>query len=138
MVRASLVDSDIQDGYKLVSALMASDLRFNTPHYLVKAAFWLFDRDSSDWSLVIATPLVDQRGPFSAYTDINGALRNLQPISLTMQDITILSPTNKLVTAIKKVSKVPPRSIGSRIGRSRIDDTYVEDAYVYSLINKAA
>src|ERR1043166_1773296 len=123
MVRASLVDSDIQDGYKLVSALRRRDLRFNTPHYLVKAAFWLFDRELPDWRLVIATPLVDQHGPFSAYTDVDKVLRNLQPISLSMQDITILSPNNKLVTAIKKIGKIPPGSIGSRIGRARIDDT---------------
>src|SRR6476660_4559326 len=113
MVRVSLVESDIQDGNRLVSALRQSGSRSNPPHYLVKAAFWLFDQDPSEWRLVIATPLVDQRGPLSAYSDIYGVLRKLQPISLTMQDITILSPNNKLVNAIKKIGKIPPGSIGS-------------------------
>jgi hypothetical protein len=138
MVRTSLVESDIRDGQRLVSALRDSDANFSIPHFLVKAAFWLFDKDSIEWRLVVATPLVDQRGPFSAYTDIQGVLRRLVPISLTMQDITVVSPNDKLVKVIKKAGKVPAGSTGLRIGRARIDDTYVEDAYVYALMNKSA
>jgi hypothetical protein len=138
MVRASLVESDIRDGQRLVSALRDSDTRFAVPHFLLKAAFWLLDKDAIEWRLVIATPLVDQRGPFSAYTDIQGVLRRLMPISLTMQDISVVSPNHKLVKVIKKAGKVPSGSSGLRLGRARIDDTYVEDAYVYALMNKAA
>ena len=138
MVRASLVETDIKDGLRLVSALRDTDAKFQTPHFLVKGAFWLIDENAIEWRLIIATPLVDQRGPFSAYADIQGVLRRLAPISLTMQDITVVSPNDKVVKVIKKAGKVPRGTTGFRLGRARVDDTYVEDAYVYSLMNKAA
>ena len=139
MVRTSLVENDIQEGRRLISALTESDKRFNPPHYLIKTAFWLYDPNSLDWRLIIATPLVDQRGPLSAYTDILGVLRNFAPpLSLSMQEISVVSPKDKRARIIRKIAKVPRGSTGIRVGRTHIDDTYVEDAYVYPVMSQAA
>ena len=70
MVKASLVESDIEDGRRLLDELNKLDSRF-----LVRAAFWFYRPEVFEWRLFIATPLVNQRGPASAYTDIQGALR---------------------------------------------------------------
>ncbi len=130
MVTASLVESDIEDGRRLLD-----ELKSIGSHFLVEAAFWLLRPDVLDWRLYIATPLVDQRGPVSAYTDIQSALRALAKPSLSMQDISVVSPNDKLVRVIKRAIRIPNGANGVRLARSRVDDTYVEDAYVYRVRN---
>ncbi len=137
MVRATLVETDILEGQELISALRQSDLRFAASHFVVRTAFWLFDEESMEWRLIIATPLVDERGLRSAYTDIQSVLQRLS-LSLTLQNITVISPDDDLVKAIKKIGKVPKGSIGLRIGRTRVNDVLVDDAFVYSQMDKAA
>jgi hypothetical protein len=132
MVKTSLVERDIEDGRKLVSALSG-------PRFRVQAAFWLYRPESLEWRLMIATPLVDHKGPFSTYTDLQEILRGSSaPTSLTMQDISVVSPNDKLVKVIKKAVKIPPQATGIRFGHTRIDDTYIDDAYVYATIRRAA
>jgi hypothetical protein len=130
MVTASLVESDIEDGRKLLDELKSID-----SHFLVEAAFWLLRPEVLDWRLYIATPLVDQRGSASAYTDIQGALRALARPSISMQDISVVSPNDKLVKVIKRAIRIPNGANGVRLARSRVNDTYVEDAYVYRVRN---
>jgi hypothetical protein len=129
MVKASLVESDIEAGRLLLDELKKID-----SHFLVRSAFWLFRPETFDWRLFIATPLVDQQGPASAYTDVQGALRSLQPSGwISMQDISVLSPNDKLVKLMKKSVHIPNDRPGVGFARTRLDDTYIEDAYVYSL-----
>ncbi len=127
MVKTSLVETDIADGRKLIEALN----QLNS-HFQVQAAFWLYRPEAMEWRLMIATPLIDQRGPFTAYADVQGSLRTISPpLSVSMQDISVVSPNDKLVKVVRKAVHIPPRAPGVRFGRSRIDDTYIEDAYLY-------
>lgn len=129
MVKASLVESDIEAGRKLLNELKVID-----SHFLVRSAFWLYRPETLDWRLFIATPLVDQRGPASAYTDVQGALRALsQPTWISMQDISVVSPNDKLVKLMKNEVHIPSDAPGVRFARTRLNDTYIEDAYIYSL-----
>ena len=52
-----------------------------------------------------------------------------------MQDISVVSPKDKLVKVIKKAVRIPSGENGVRLARTRVDDTYVEDAYVYRVRN---
>lgn len=127
MVRTSLVETDISDGRRLIAALN----QINS-HFRVQAAFWLCRPEVMEWRFMIATPVIDQRGPFSTYADVQGILRTIAPpLSISMQDISVVSPNDKLVKVLKKAAHIPPGAPGVRFGRSRIDDTYVEDAYMY-------
>ena len=127
MVTTSLVESDIADGRRLIAALDELNSLFQ-----VQAAFWLYRPETMEWRLMVATPLVDQRGPFSTYSDIQDVLRSMAPpLSISMQDISVVSPNDKLVKVMKKAGHIPPGAPGLRFGRSRVDDTYVEDAYMY-------
>lgn len=136
MVETSLVESDIQSGRTLLDELRKTDSQFSVPHFLVRSAFWLYRPDAFNWRLFIATPLVDQRGPASAYTDVQGVLRSLaKPISISMQDISVVSPSDKLVKVMKKAAHIPAGESGVRLARIRVDDTYIDDAYVYRLNN---
>ena len=136
MVKTSLVESDIEDGRKLLNELRKTDSQFSVPHFLVRSAFWLYRAEAFDWRLFIATPLVDQRGPASAYTDVQGVLRSLaKPLRISLQDISVVSPNDKLVKVMKKAAHVPTGFGGARLARTRVNDTYIEDAYVYRLNN---
>jgi hypothetical protein len=135
MVETSLVEIDIQSGRALLDKLRKSDSKFSDPHFLVRSAFWLFRPEALSWRLFIATPLVDQRGPASAYTDVQGVLRSLPKPSISMQDISVVSPNDKLVKVMKKAAHIPAGENGVRLARTRVDDTYIEDAYVYRLNN---
>jgi hypothetical protein len=131
MVKTSLVESDIAHGRKLLDELKRID-----SHFLVQAAFWLYRPEVFEWRLYIATPLVDQRGPASAYTDVQGALRTLaKPSWISMQDISVVSPNDRLVKVIKKSVRIPIGANGVRFARTRVDDIYLEDAYVYRVRN---
>jgi hypothetical protein len=130
MVTESLVESDIEDGRKLLDELKSID-----SHFLVEAAFWLLRPEVLDWRLYIASPLVDQRGTSIAYTKIQGALRSLpRPLSISMQEISVVSPADRLAKVIKK-TRIPNGVKGVRFAKTRLDDTYIEDAYVYRVRN---
>jgi hypothetical protein len=129
MVKTSLVESDIEDGRRLLDELKKID-----SHFLVRSAFWLYRSETFDWRLFIATPLVDQRGPASAYTDVQGALRSLSSRPwISMQDISVVSPNDKLVKLMNRAALIPKGASGVRFSRTRVDNTYIEDAYVYQL-----
>jgi hypothetical protein len=127
MVKTSLVETDIAEGRRLIAALN----QINS-HFQVQAAFWLYRPEVMEWRFMIATPLIDQKGPFNAYTDVQRILRTIvPPLSISMQDISVVSSHDKLVKVLKKVVHIPPGTPGVRFGRSRVDDTYIEDAYLY-------
>jgi len=127
MVKTSLVESDIAQGRQLIDALKKIWSNFQ-----VQAAFWLNRPEMMEWRLFIATPMVDHRGPFSTYTDVQNVLStNSNPWSISMQEISVVSPNDKLVKVVKNAAPIPPDAPGIRFGRTRIDDTYIEDAYVY-------
>lgn len=127
MVKTSLVESDIAQGQQLIEALKSVRNHFN-----VQAAFWLNKPEVMEWRLYIATPLVDQRGPFSTYTDVQNILRTgPQKSTLSIQEISLVSPNDRLVQVMKGTVAVPRGLPGVRIGRTRVADTYIEDAYVY-------
>jgi hypothetical protein len=129
MVKTSLVETDIADGRRLVAALKQINSSFR-----LQAAFWLYRPEVMEWRFMIATPLIDQKGPFSTYGDLEAILRSTKPpLSISVQDISVISPTDKLVKVLKKAAHIPPGAPGARFGRSRIEDTYVEDAYVYRI-----
>ena len=131
MVKTSLVESDIESGRQLLDEVNKID-----PHFLVEAAFWFFRPEVLEWRLFIATPLVDKRGPASAYTDIQSALRSLAGSSwISMQDISVVSPADKLVMVIRRAVSIPIGAKGVRLARTRVDDTYIDEAYVYRVRN---
>jgi hypothetical protein len=135
MVETSLVENDIQSGRTLLDELRKTDSQ-SVPHFLVGSAFWLYRPEALSWRLFISTPLIDQRGPAGAYTDVQGVIRSLpKPLSISMQDISVVSPNDKLVKAMKKAAHIPAGENGIRLSRTRVDDTYIEDAYIYRLPN---
>jgi hypothetical protein len=142
MVKTSLVERDVVEGKRFLDALNdRSALRFGSKtialipadRFRIKAAFWWYSSESSEWQLFIATPLVDEEGPLQAYRDINAVLASHLDLDLSLQNISVLSPKEPLVKAINKAMKIAPGQDGARFTRSALNGTFVEDAFVYRL-----
>jgi len=134
MVGTTLVESDIEEGRRLIATLNKKNRSFR-----IKGAFWIFQAESREWRLMIVTPMVDQRGPFKTYYDVHEVLKGMEPkVSLSPLDISVISPNDKLAKGMKRAVRVPQGFTGVRCGLTRVEDTLVDDAYVYSVVNKAA
>lgn len=131
MVKTSLVEADLLAGRRLVIALDVPEP--NRSLFRLKAAFWLYDPESQEWRLVLATPLVDEEGPLATYKRLQRTLYSIQPTDLSLQNISVVSPRDPLVKAVKRVSRIAPGVQGIRVTRNSINGTYIEDAYVYKL-----
>ncbi|HXF40607.1 MAG TPA: hypothetical protein VN687_12895 [Blastocatellia bacterium] len=146
MVKTLLVDQDLTEGRRLLDRLAGKEaeveLSLGTHRAAfvgrrdvrVRAAFWWYLAESEEWRLVIATPLVDEVGPLSAYGVIQATLSAISPpLNLDLQNISLISPKDERVKAIKKALKIAPDPFGVRFIRSALNGTYIEDAYVYRL-----
>jgi hypothetical protein len=130
MVKNSLVEADVLAGKRLVTALSVPPY---SSVFKLQAAFWLYDHESQEWRLFLATPLVDEFGSLAAYTNLQQPLRSIQPTDLSLENISVSSPRKPLVKAIKRGSRIANGAEGIRLTRNTIDGIYIEDAYVYKL-----
>ena len=62
-----LVDRNIVEGKELIEALDNRNLN-------IKAAMWFYFVESDEWKLLIATPMVDEKGTREAYRLIQTAI----------------------------------------------------------------
>lgn len=130
MVKTSLVDADLLTGWRLLLAL------YSPPHkalFRIKAAFWFYYAESEDWRLVLASPLVDERGPLETYRLLQEVLFEFQPSDLDLQNTAVISPGDGIVKALRREMKIVTWSPYFRFTGSAWGGTYIEDAYVYKL-----
>jgi len=130
MVKNSLVEADVLAGKRLVTALSVPPY---SSVFKLQAAFWLYDHESQEWRLFLATPLVDEFGSLAAYTNLQQPLRSIQPTDLSLENISVSSPRKPLVKAIKRGSRIANGAEVIRLTRNTIGGIYIEDAYVYKL-----
>ena len=115
MYKASLVEADIEDGGRVVSALEASGLK-------ITAAFWSNSEDEDDWHLVVVSPDVAEQGSNAVYKKVFAPLHNLdtepmRPTNFWWDRIKIISPASLIYRMLKQRA-------GS-IGRGPALDAYI-------------
>ena len=130
MDKTALVGIDIEGGEKLVSNLEQAGLD-------IRAALWLYSSEPDKWELVIASPLVDQKGPKKTYIFIQSELANMKspddPVGIDLEDISVLSPGHRLIEALLKMKKLYPTGTIKWLNREVINGVYIEDAYIHRL-----
>jgi hypothetical protein len=131
MVKTSLVERDVNAGKQLLKALARP--KSNGTSFRVKAAFWLYRPESMGWRLMLATPLVDEKGRLATYAHLRKLLDSIQPLNLSTHNISVLSPRDPLVKAVRGALRVASDSEDVRFSGAMIGGTYVEDAYLYRL-----
>lgn len=130
MVKTTLVEKDLEAGRKLLEALTKPNSSW--PPFRVKAAFWLYMDESMEWRLVIATPLFE-KGRLATYAYLQRVLASIQPIDLSLENLSVVSPRDPLVKAFREALLIAPDATGVRFTKSMVGSTYVDDAYLYRL-----
>jgi hypothetical protein len=126
VVKEPLSTQRIVAGKKLVELLDGNDFE-------VVAAFWLFSAQSNNWRLMIASPLVERDGPQSVYRRIHTMVSMIPDEFpwLNLGNITVLSPEDNLVQLLRKAVHTDKGFYGIQFSRSRINDVFIDDAYIY-------
>lgn len=127
MVRTTLVKEWIDAGKQLTEAL-------DQANFEVVASFWFYDAATDEWRLIIASPLVDREGPLEAYRGIQKVLGGAGFGDLSLNDISVVSSTHNLVKLLGVAVQTGKAISGIRFTRNRINDQFIEDAYIYRLL----
>lgn len=81
---------------------------------------------------MIATPLVDSKGPRAAYGEVNKALQKEGVFDyIPLRRIFLRSPSDKVLKSLEKESKTVPQET-FRVVNEQIGGNFVEDAYLYA------
>jgi hypothetical protein len=131
MDKTTLVESDFKDGTLLIEAL--DNVYFN-----VHSALWLYNPEEDNWRFIIASKVTDFSGPKKAYSQIKNVLKSLEKkqikINFSLENISVISPHHPLINILGTAIKTGPNEInGIRLSRNRINNSYIEDAYIYRL-----
>jgi hypothetical protein len=98
----------------------------------VAVYLWAFVPQLQEWQFIIATPLVDSKGPLSAYGEVNKILRKEGLFDDTpLRRIFLRSPNDRVLKSLEKQSRVVPQE-SFRIVNEQIAGNFVEDAYLYT------
>jgi len=125
MATATLVNNDIEIGRRIVAALTRASIP-------VTVYLWAFIPQLQEWQFMVATPLVDTKGPLAAYGDVNRALQKEGVFEdVPLRRIFLKSPNDKVLRALEKESRAIPQE-AFRVVNEQIAGNFVEDAYVYS------
>jgi hypothetical protein len=127
MDSAILVEKDKEDGRRLIEALDKS--KFN-----LKGALWFYFSDSSEWRLLLVSPLVDTEGPSSCYRVIQSVIEDMpQDFGIALERISVLSPRDKLIRLLKVAIHTGKGISTIRFRRNTINGVFIEDALIYRL-----
>ena len=125
MATATLVNNDIEIGRRIVAALARAAIP-------VTVYLWAFIPQLQEWQFIIATPLVDTKGPLAAYGEVNKALQKQGVFDdVPLRRIFLKSPSDRVLKSLEKLSKTVPQET-FRVVNEQIAGTFVEDAYVYT------
>lgn len=128
MDKSALVEKHIEEGERVILGL--GDAGFQ-----VDAALWFYLSDSEEWRLLLASPFVEKEGPKKAYSFIQSVLEQLSPPSeISLKDISVLSPSHHLIHLLRIAIRTGPGISGIRFTRNVINNTLIEDAYIYRLL----
>ena len=101
----------------------------------ISFALWLYLSESALWSLIIASPIVEESGPRKAYQliqkELQAAPETFDVISIA--DISAVEPNDPLVSPFRGLVKVASSTVGKRLSRSTFNGHFVEGAYIYKL-----
>lgn len=126
MDKALLVEKSIDEGKRLIETLDKTEFQ-------VAAALWFYVADSDEWRLVIASPFVDTNGPKAAYSFIQPILAQLEASEISLRNTSVVSPKHQLINLLRIAVGTGPGISGIRFTQNIINNTLIEDAYIYRI-----
>jgi hypothetical protein len=122
-----LVGPDVAAGKELVEALGAT--------LQVEAAFWWME--DNEWRLVLATPLVHERGPIFVDSRVRDVIESTAKVPRELFDrVEVVSPSSGVITVLYLggADKIP---LGRLILNQSINSVYIAGAYFYKFQPKS-
>lgn len=127
MAETELVAADIASGERAVRALDSENAE-------LRSAFWFYERDASEYRLVLALPAVDREGPEAGYRLVQRVLTK-HHVPLPLRRVVVVGVNTSLPKGIRRVvgviSDTDDDAIRARLGRRIVDGLTIDDAYVY-------
>lgn len=134
MGKATLVSQELEGESKLISDGARLIESLDKSGFQVVAALWLYLSESDEWRLIIASPSEIVKGPRQAYIDIQSVLNNTSPpIKIPLQDISVVSPSDRLIQSLTGCISTGSEIGGLRIQNSVFNNQFIEDAYIYRI-----
>jgi hypothetical protein len=125
MATAALVNSDIEIGRSIVAALTRASIP-------VTLYLWAFVPQIQEWQFIIATPLVDTKGPLAAYGEVNRALQKEGILDeIPTRRLFLKSPTDRVLRSLERQSRASAQE-QFRVVNAPISGSFVEDVFVYT------
>jgi hypothetical protein len=124
MDQVSLVESQIDDGYRLAQLLVAAG-------FDVKALFWIRPQEEKDWCLYIVSKTYDEKGPTIAYGMIADALPGIPHASITMSDVSVIGESDPMAKDVLSIQDQHPGPMAVRSRQSRLGNVEIDEDYVY-------
>lgn len=120
-------DKYISEGKQLIEEL-------DKVQFPVKSALWFYYSDSDSWKLLIASPNLEGEGPIKVYKYIQQILEKMELKYLTLNDISVIALLHSLIQLLSSAVSTGEKSIsGIRFTANTINNTYIEDAFIYRL-----
>ena len=126
VVKESLSEGMVRSGADLTRQL-------DEAGWPVTASLWLYDPDSNQWRLLLASPTVGTGGPRKAYAAIQDVLSAASgdAAALALDDVGVLPDDDSLVQLLRAAMATGPGIAGTRFNRNVINGRFIEDAYIY-------
>ena len=125
MFKKILVKELIAEGARLLEALGRN-------RFPVVAALWNYFAESMEWRLVIVSPVVDHRGPLSAYARVQRVLSGINPSQLTLSDIALISPYSEDYANLRAIVSRPGQ-FSTGPATNPMQTVVFEDTYIYPM-----
>ena len=128
VVRNELTDAMVSAGRALIETLDARG-------WPVTASLWFFFSDEERWKLIIASPVVVEKGPREAYQEIRDAMLEIpaQEVHINLQDILVTDPEDSRLQVMRGAMGSGSGSSQMRFTQHVLNGTFIEDALVYRL-----
>jgi hypothetical protein len=123
----ALTVPDIEFGKTLWQSLRTSGI------FPINGILWLFQLDSGEWHLLIATPRVDAVGPRNAYAELAEVSKRIHADSAQLLRIELISPRHPLYQALRSVFAQTALVEGTRLGNTQSGGMYIDEAYLYEI-----
>lgn len=127
MVKEFLVNEYIEEAIHLIQELDNNDIK-------VDSALWYYFDEAEEWRFIIATPIVDEKGPLEAYKIIGNIVKKNNIFYYTpLNKLTLMSPNDPLIKLLKLGVKTGPKLSKLRFQNRFINNVFIEDALIYRL-----
>lgn len=127
MDRKILVDDYINEGKRLIEEL-------DGEQFPIKSALWFYYADSGFWKLLIASPKLEEDGPIKVYKYIQRIIGKMNVKHITLNDISVITSSHNLIQLLSSAISTGGKSVsGIRFTANTINNTYIEDAFIYRL-----